>query len=312
MNRIGWLDPSMDSRNTGDQIIADAVSRVFAEIAPDTEIVRLPTQRWMSRDERATAAGLSCLIVGGTNLLNSNIPRYIQWRLDPLSIRALKGKVSTLGVGWWQYQSRPNRLSSMIWRALLRYGVNSMRDGYSQRQLASAGVDSVNTGCPTMWELPDRIEFGAEARTVITTITDYARDADRDRNMLDLLLESYDSVLIWPQGSKDSSYLRSLVDSSRLSLIGPKLDDYNEALTGDVDYLGTRLHGGVRALQHGRRAFVVAVDNRATEIGRETGLPVSPTISTDLLANWRSSNALELTLPRDRIAAWKTAIRDRF
>lgn len=41
-----------------------------------------------------------------------------------------------------------------------------------------------------------------------------------------------------------------------------------------VDYVGSRLHGGIHALQNGRRTIIIAVDNRATEIKKDTNLPV--------------------------------------
>lgn len=42
----------------------------------------------------------------------------------------------------------------------------------------------------------------------------------------------------------------------------------------DIDFVGTRLHGGIRALQKKKRSLIIAVDNRAIELGADTGLPV--------------------------------------
>ena len=41
-----------------------------------------------------------------------------------------------------------------------------------------------------------------------------------------------------------------------------------------MDFVGTRLHGGIRALQKGHRTLIIGIDNRAIEINRDTGLPV--------------------------------------
>ena len=42
----------------------------------------------------------------------------------------------------------------------------------------------------------------------------------------------------------------------------------------DVDYIGTRLHAGIRALQNQKRTLILSVDNRATEMGKDFNLPV--------------------------------------
>lgn len=33
-----------------------------------------------------------------------------------------------------------------------------------------------------------------------------------------------------------------------------------------MDFVGTRLHGGIRAMQHKQRAIIIEIDNRAKEI----------------------------------------------
>jgi polysaccharide pyruvyl transferase WcaK-like protein len=38
--------------------------------------------------------------------------------------------------------------------------------------------------------------------------------------------------------------------------------------------VGTRLHGGIRGIEHGRRTVIIAIDNRAEEMGADTGLPI--------------------------------------
>lgn len=42
------------------------------------------------------------------------------------------------------------------------------------------------------------------------------------------------------------------------------MSDYANLLKeGDIDYVGTRLHGGIFALQHKVRSIILAIDNRA-------------------------------------------------
>ena len=42
----------------------------------------------------------------------------------------------------------------------------------------------------------------------------------------------------------------------------------------ELDYVGTRLHAGVRAMQKGRRSIILSIDNRAREMGKDYNLNV--------------------------------------
>ena len=42
----------------------------------------------------------------------------------------------------------------------------------------------------------------------------------------------------------------------------------------ECDFVGTRLHGGMRALQKKRRAIIIGIDNRAIELNRDFNIPV--------------------------------------
>lgn len=304
--RIGWLDPSVNSRNTGDQIIADAVSKELASALPNADLVRLPTQTFLTRTERTLARSCAKFIVGGTNILNGNIPRYIQWKLDPGTYTAYKRRVSTMGVGWWQYQSNVNPISRHVWKNLLSTGSNSVRDSYTAKRLGEMGVDAINTSCPTVWQLPASTLFPTEAPDkVLMTITDYHKNPERDTRLIRGLQERYNEVWVWPQGSQDREYLMGIDKSVRF--IGPELRDFDDALgSKGVDYVGTRLHAGIRALQHGVRSTILAIDNRATEISRDIGLPVMSNELTE--ADWRqveSRTPADLKVPHAAIGMWK-------
>lgn len=56
--------------------------------------------------------------------------------------------------------------------------------------------------------------------------------------------------------------------------VNPSVAALDAVLTSDldVDYVGNRLHAGVRALQRGRRTIIVEIDNRAHEMGGDFGL----------------------------------------
>jgi polysaccharide pyruvyl transferase WcaK-like protein len=303
---IGLLDPSLDTKNQGDHIISEAVSRELADLGL-ADVVRLPTQRTLTRHERHLAAACDRLVVGGTNLLSSNMPWYRQWKISPAEIKLYRGKTLLLGVGWWQYQGPPNAFTQRVLGAVLAADVrHSLRDSWTLRQFKSLGREGLNTSCPTMWRLPAQPEVSQSRRgRVLVTLTDYNRDSAADGRLIQLLAELYDEVLLWPQGARDADYVSQHYPG--VKIIASSLFAFDVALEdGDADYVGTRLHAGIRALQRGVRATVIAVDNRATEIARDTGLPVVSRALTpadrDYIANER---LLQLNLPYAEIVEWK-------
>ena len=88
----------------------------------------------------------------------------------------------------------------------------------------------------------------------------------------------------------DLSYLLSLVDHKKLNLV--VLERTLEALDAclsafvDLDYVGTRLHGGIKCLIAGKRSLILEVDNRAAEIAKETGLPALPRTDMANIEKW--------------------------
>ena len=239
---------------------------------------------YLSTSNRRKKMSLNCekqniVFVCGTNLLTSHIEQWWNWRLPDGLRRKLKYRnVILLGVGWKNYEDKCSDYSRMIYRCILNPSIlHSVRDSYTEEKLKAAGIKNViNTGCPTMWRLTP--EFCAsiphsKAKNVITTVTDYRRDAEHDNQMLDILSRNYETVYLWIQGRSDEEYLQSLRLPTNLQLIPASLDAYERYLTKvNVDYVGTRLHAGIFALNHHIRSVIVAVDNRATEMARDTNL----------------------------------------
>lgn len=136
-----------------------------------------------------------------------------------------------------------------------------------------------------------------KAKSVITSVTDYRKDMDADNAMLRILDRNYDTIYIWLQGKKDLEYLSTLNVPDH-SVIIDSIDAFDEKLvSGEIDYVGTRLHAGIYALNHQVRSIIIGVDNRSLEIASDTRLPVID----------RSRMNVEL---EDRIRSdWKTMIQ---
>jgi hypothetical protein len=138
-------------------------------------------------------------------------------------------------------------------------------------------------------------------------LTDYAPAPAADHALIDLLRRRYSKLFYWPQGSEDLAYLRQL--GSDVEIVPPGLDALKGFLgprAGSLDYVGTRLHGGIFCIRHGIRSLVLSIDNRAAEIARDTGLPCAQRGDLDSIERWIGSTApTRLTMPADNIEAWR-------
>lgn len=314
---IGLLNPSIASSNLGDFIIDQSVKSAIGKLDSQAMVTEFPTQIYLSFDAKSLMQNQNILFVGGTNLLSSNLNEKNQWKIDKSFSRYIANKVVLLGCGWWQYQGQPNRYTSSIYRSLLNSNVlHAVRDEYTADKLRSAGVNNVvNTCCPTLWSLNKehcrQIKTG-RSPNVITTVTFYNKNYEKDRYLISTLINNYERVYVWIQGIEDLSYINSLnIDMDSLNIVSPTLSAYDDVLAkGNIDYVGSRLHAGVRALQHKIRTQIVAVDNRALEIGRDVNLNVISRNDAEHAIDFiQGEYKTEINLPEENIAAWFDSVR---
>lgn len=134
-----------------------------------------------------------------------------------------------------------------------------------------------------------------------------------DKAMLDILLQCYDEVYLWLQGSKDPEYVQELGYENKVKLIPATLKAYDSVLAmEDIDYVGTRLHAGIRAISKGHRSLIVSIDNRAECIGFDTGLPTIRREDIPVALAERIAGKFEtkITMPWENIAQWKGQFED--
>ena len=148
-----------------------------------------------------------------------------------------------------------------------------------------------------------------KSKNVICTITDYSRDKENDSIIFDILLKNYESVSIWIQGKEDYEYLKKLGYKEKLNVIPIGLENYDKFLeeNSDIDYIGTRLHAGIRAMSYKCRSIVVSIDNRAETISKDTGLPIiyREELKNKLEDMILSSFETKINLPNEKIDLWK-------
>lgn len=313
MKRVLLHNPGISSMNLGDKIIAESAKEEISNIIKKTFTVEISTHLPKSFYYMRHFKNFDYKFVLGSNLLKSTffgMKRQwdITWRLSKLN-----GPCILIGTGWWQYGNKPNLYTKILLKSTLssKY-MHSVRDEYTYEILKSIGITNViNTSCPTMWKLTkehcEKIK-SSKSDSVIFTLTDYNKDRDNDIKLIEVLIKNYNNIHYWPQGLTDYEYLISLeVGKERINVLEPSLDSFNEILTkGNIDYVGTRLHGGIRALQNKVRTIIISIDNRAREKSRSFNLPIierDDIDDLDILIN--TSFNTKIKIPIDSIREWK-------
>lgn len=281
MKNITVLNTAIATKNVGDEIIVDSAKKELHDIFENKAMFyNIPTHEVISRHSRRIINNSDYSFVTGTNLLSSKLHliKANQWNIGFYDAYKFK-RVVLMGAGWTNYQGRSSLLTKIMYNNALDPSIiHSVRDSYTKRKLEEIGISNVvNTACPTMWRLtPEHCNSipREKAEYVVTTITDYRKNYKRDKELLEILEKNYKKVYIWIQGSNDEEYIKTL--SNTVELIAPTLDAYDSLLDSKInlDYIGTRLHAGIRALQKKRRSIIIGVDNRAIEKKQDFNITV--------------------------------------
>lgn len=302
------FDTGLNTDNAGDHIIMENCLRHLRGIVDTENAVHISTHQLPDAN---TACVGHPKIVCGTNILSSRMGQYGLWKL-PRNLSDYHD-ITLMGVGFDSYNTEGDLYTKLLLHNMLaKDGYHSVRDSFAEKALRMLGIENVlNTGCPTMWCLtPEHCASipREKGRNVICTVTDYSRDLKNDSAMLDILLERYDEVFLWLQGRDDLAYVRELGYADRVTLVESSLEAYDTVLAReDLDYVGTRLHAGIRALSTGRRSLIVSIDNRAECISADTGLPIirREDIPIALRERLEAEYITTITLPWENIHKWK-------
>lgn len=305
------FDTAINSLNMGDSIIQYYCAKVIKELFPDKQEYHIQTHKLPTESELQVLPGALYKIVCGTNLMTPHIEEQTNWKM-PEDLYGYRD-IITLGVGWGYYCNTVSPESIYAYNKILsKKWLHSVRDNYTEKQFVKMGINNViNTCCPTTWALTRehcmKIPH-TKANRVVATITDYDRNYMLDRRMLNILLDNYNEVAVWIQGVDDMEYLEELIDINSVTIIPRSLKAYTAYLQeGNLDYVGTRLHAGIHALNLGIRSLIIAIDNRAIEIGNDIGLPtiLREQIEKELVQNIRVSRSTDIHIPAEQIRLWK-------
>lgn len=289
MKKILVVNPAIASANLGDYIIEEVVKEYLNEWFSDDFVIDIPSHTPINNLYFYILKNPTHTLVTGTNLLQ-NYPWILdrQWDIRISDLSRLK-EVVLFGTGWRHYRYKPHFLTPWFYRKLLHSSMlHSVRDEYTKQVFEKMGFTNVlNTSCPTVWKLtPDFIKDipTQKASRVVTTLTDYAKDIKKDKKMLDVLVRNYEKVYLWCQGYHDLEYYEKHLLNPSIIVLPNTFKAYKDILQeDDIDYVGSRLHGGIYALRHKKRSLILAVDNRAIEIHKSINLPVIERKNVDLL-----------------------------
>ncbi len=305
MKKVLLFDTALATSNIGDEIIFESAKEALDPIIRDAAIYRMGTHvvnysafqmfvhKFIRPDSkiRAICDKADYKFICGTNLLMDDLisPRP-QFMLNYAN-KSLYYNAVMVGVGRVSdYNSFKNSYTVGLYRKVFsgRY-LHSVRDEETKNVLKTIGIDSINTGCPTLWMLTK--ERCAEiprvkARNAVFSLSGYRQQSDpaSDMKMVECILRNYDKVYAWIQTACDEEYVRKILNGRGNVKFVYSLDRFAEILKcGDIDYIGTRLHGAVFAMQHGVRSLVIAVDERARGFHESNNLPILEREKIELL-----------------------------
>ena len=327
MKNILILDTSITSFNKGDDIIMECTRKELSPLLENAFEISLPThvspfhwyQVWRNSLYIQRIARCDYKFVGGSNILIPDLlTHFPQWNINLFNYQPMKGCV-LVGVGAGAgAEGKMSRYTKHIYQRLLNQELfHSTRDERSKQYVERLGLKAINTGCVTMWMLTP--EFCAtipeqKADKVVFTLTasNHPQRKAQHQQLLDTLLRNYHEVWFWPQGVEDYGHFSKLNDTASVRIIAANKQAYDDFLTqNDTDYVGTRLHGGVYAMRHGRRSIIIAIDERARSINAANNLNcIELDQMDDLEGLINSSFVTEVKMDYEKINSWKRQFKN--
>lgn len=302
MKHIALITPEISSLNLGDTILFDHIYDEMSKLFPDYFLIKIPAYNLF--DERSEYIMNKCefAIFCGTGMLRNELAFH--WSIKKGDF---KNNVVLLGCGWNRYEDSPiNKSTAKLYESVLsKEYVHSVRDDYTADKLEQlSGIDSINTSCPTMWNInTDKIKK-RKSKNALFTVNAVRSNYYGDRSILKMLNRNYDNVYFFPQSPYDYDYAKGL-DCELNYLSGNTNSLYKFVNTVNFDYIGSRLHCGIHCLANDKRSIIVAVDNRAAEISKNTGLPVMEYDAEQIEEEIYNPTEIEITLPTKAIKEWK-------
>lgn len=319
MYNIAMFDTSQGTQNLGDYIIMDAVNREMDFLFKYNFVTRYSTHTPIARSYQNLRKGMILRVlekakykfIGGTNIFKNTLFRFNpDWNINIFNIKFYKDSIA-IGCGSALNAKKMDAYTKFLYKKILNKNViHSTRDERTKEMLEGLGFKAINTGCPTLWGLTnehcEKIPQ-IKSENVVFTLTDYLINREKDQKLIDILLENYNNVYFWVQGAEDYAYFKSLENIENIKIIYPNLPDYAKILDEGIDYIGTRLHAGIFAMQHYCRTIIISIDERARDMDRTYNLQCIDRndIEEKLEIAINSEIITRINIDMDKINMWK-------
>lgn len=318
MEKIIKFNTAIGSLNMGDYIINESIDKELKTIYEKNFVVNYPThtpvatfyQCSKKNDLMKYCNSAKLKFVAGTNLLsNDMIKRWQNWNVNIFNYKPYKNSI-LVGCGLGGKFTKANLYTKILYKKVLSKDyIHSTRDEKAKLFLEAMGFKAINTGCPTLWSLTKELCNDIpqnKTSKVIFTLTDYCKNPEKDQQLINILNNNYKELYFWIQGSGDFDYIHTFKNIDKIKIVY-SLGEYDELLNnGDIDYVGTRLHAGIFAMQHKVRSIIIAIDNRTRDM-KETYHLI--TVERDEIENLdtliNSSFKTDINLDEDKIKTWK-------
>ena len=324
MKNILVLDTSIATGNRGDDIIMECTHKELNFLLHDSFELRLPTHvspfHWYQvlKKSRSLLRFVNCELkfIGGSNILCKDLmTHYPQWNINWFNCKPIEGAIGVgVGAGAGEHSNWYTR--KMYQRILNHDYYHSVRDERTKKYVESMGLKAINTGCVTMWMLTPEFCKTIPARKserVVFTLTKRDEHDERDQFLIDTLTDNYHEVFFWPQGIDDYDYFHGFSGVDNIKVLPANKNAYDEFLTAnETDYVGTRLHGGIYAMRHGRRAIIIAIDERARGINKSNHLICIDKKEINQLPDLINAEfETQVLMDRNAIEQWKNQFCDK-
>lgn len=313
------FNTAVGTSNNGDYIIMDSAKKAMMPLLEKSYVMEYATHvknlgilhYIFKSSKREFVNKADYKFIFGTNILTTNVVKSIrQWPV--LEEQELYKNVILMGVGMTYSNISLNEISKRTYSKILRRDIiHSVRDDMSKNLLESKlGVRAINTGCPTLWGIDENkcnMIPKKKSMNAIISISGYKsqKDVIKDQLLCEIVEKNYESIYLWVQTSEDYNYFRGLKHTKEFKCIYSLVEFEKCCKTGNVDYIGTRLHGGVFAIQNGVRTIVVGIDHRAKEFSKSNNLPVVSRNNLSILEEKINHDfATEIVVNHNAIREW--------
>jgi polysaccharide pyruvyl transferase WcaK-like protein len=284
MKNVMLLDTTVGSMNVGDNIIMKAIKDVMSDLLEENHVRSIPTRtiafpRYQMRNDPRVdyASNADYKLVCGTNLLKACMAHIQnQWNINIFNYKPMQNAI-LVGVGAEIGRIYLDPYTRLLYKKVLSSDfIHSARDERTKALIEDLGLKAINTGCPTLWgfnsEFCESIPKTKSDKVVFTF--HYGRkDKKHDQMLIDIVKRNYEKVYFFPQVPDDIEYLNTFKGTENITVLPSNLDAYTKLLTeNEIDYVGVRLHGGIHAMQHKKRAILLIVDERMRNINNSNNL----------------------------------------